>query len=89
MAVLVTARVPDSSAEDRQQWRERNKVLPQQPAFLFQGDGPREGGWLIVSAWESRADFERFFETHVRPYLPAGMADFPPEIQELESTLTR
>jgi hypothetical protein len=89
MAVLVIAQVPDSGVEDRNQWRERNKVLKEQPGFLFQGDGPRDSGWLVVSAWESRKDFDRYFDTHVRPYLPEGVAVTPPDIHELESILTK
>ena len=89
MAVLVIARVPDSGQEDRALWRERNKVLTQQPGFLFQGDGPNSDGWLVVSAWQSRQDFDRYFQSHVQPYLPTGMDVPPPEIHELESAITR
>jgi heme-degrading monooxygenase HmoA len=89
MAVLVIARVPDSGAADRDQWRERNKALPQQHGFLFQGDGPAPGGWQVVSAWESRADFERYFDAHIRPYIPAEVPMAQPEIQELEATVTK
>jgi len=89
MAVLVIARVPDNGEEDRKLWRERNKVLPQQPGFLFQGDGPNNDGWLVVSAWQSRQDFDSYFRSHVQPYLPAGLEGPPPEIHELESAVTR
>lgn len=89
MAVLVIARVPDNGQQDRKQWQERNKALRQQPGFLFQGDGPRDGGWLVVSAWESKGDFDRYFEAQVRPNLPPGVEVTPPEIHNLESTITK
>ena len=89
MAVLVIARVPDNGEEDRKLWRERNKVLPQQPGFLFQGDGPNNDGWLVVSAWQSRQDFDCYFRSQVQPYLPSGLEAPPPEIHELESAVMR
>jgi hypothetical protein len=89
MAVLVVAHVPDTGEQDREVWRERNKVLAQQPGFLFQGDGPLDSAWQVVSAWESRKDFDRYFESHVLPYLPAGREITPPEIHELESIVTK
>lgn len=89
MAVLVIATVPDTGAEDRVMWRERNKALPKQPGFLFQGDGPAAAGWLIASAWQSRADYEKFFATQVRPHLPPGADQARVEIHELESVVAR
>ena len=88
MAVLVTARIPASGPDEAEVWHERNKSLPQQPGFIFQADGPASGGWQVISAWESRDDFQRYFDTVVRPSLPDGAE--PPggmTVEELASVV--
>ncbi|MFN2452372.1 MAG: hypothetical protein ABR541_08465 [Candidatus Dormibacteria bacterium] len=72
MAVLVVARV-NGSAADAEQWRERNRGLPKQQGFLFMADGPTDEGWRVLSAWESRGDFEKYFDAAVKPNLPPGV----------------
>lgn len=73
MAVLVVAKMP-GGATDADEWHERNKSLPEHQGFLFQADGPLGTGWQVLSAWESREDFERYFDAVVRPNIPPGVA---------------
>jgi heme-degrading monooxygenase HmoA len=90
MAVLVTARIPNQSEKEAAVWHERNRALPSQPGFIFQGDGPVDGGWQIVSAWRSREDFERYFEEMVKANIPNG-SEQPAgamTIEELASVVT-
>jgi len=37
-------------------------------------DGPAEGGWQVINAWETRADFERWSENEVKPNLRSDQA---------------
>jgi hypothetical protein len=52
--------------------------------LLYHASGPIDGGWGIIDFWESRADFDTFFETRIAPGMeaagvqPAG----PPDIKE-------
>jgi hypothetical protein len=90
MAVLVTAHVPNQSEKEAGVWHERNRALPSRPGFIFQCDGPVDGGWQIISAWRSREDFERYFEEMVKPNIPNG-SEQPAgtmTIQELASVVT-
>ncbi|MDQ6747212.1 MAG: YdbC family protein [Candidatus Dormibacteraeota bacterium] len=90
MAILVTVKLPNQTAADAETWRERNKTLPQQPGFIFQGDGPTEGGWQITSAWESRETFESFMSSQVRPNLKPGEEDQGDmQVSELAGVTTR
>ncbi len=34
---------------------------------IFQVAGPAEGGWRVISVWDSREDFERFAQEHLQP----------------------
>jgi hypothetical protein len=38
--------------------------------FVFHADGPVPGGWRVTEVWESRSDFESWFEGSVKPAFP-------------------
>ena len=46
--------------------------LRAQPGLLVHADGPTDRGWRVVSIWDSREDFERFFDSAIKPNLPPG-----------------
>ena len=72
MAILATTHIPGGNAEQAAEWNDRlSKVLSASPGFIVQVDTPApDGGWQILSVWESESDLQRFFESAVKPYLP-------------------
>ena len=53
--------------------------------LIFHAAGPIKDGWGILDFWESRAQFDAFLESRIRPAMAAlgdsGMPN-PPEIKE-------
>jgi hypothetical protein len=70
MAVLITVEIPGGDPEEAKKWEWVQQKLRSQPGFIFHADGPSDGGWQLVEAWESEADYLRFFETTIEPNLP-------------------
>jgi hypothetical protein len=78
MAILSRTVMPGTAAESDEWFARVGGVLAAAPGFILQADGPApEGGWQIVSVWESEADLMRYFDSAVRPYL-APEAAIPP-----------
>ena len=52
--------------------------------LLFHGSGPIDGGWGIIDFWESRQDFDAFFQTRVQAAVAAAGAEMQgqPDIKE-------
>ena len=52
--------------------------------ILFHASGPIDGGWGIIDFWESRQDFDAFFQTRVQAAVAAAGAEMqgPPDIKE-------
>jgi hypothetical protein len=72
MAVLVISELPGVSDIGPELWAPMMSRLRGQPGLLVHADGPTDRGWRIVSIWDSREDFERFFESAIKPNLPPG-----------------
>ena len=72
MAVLVISELPGVSDVGPEQWAPMMTRLRAQPGLLVHADGPTERGWRVVSIWDSREDFERFFDSAIKPNLPLG-----------------
>ncbi len=72
MAILATTHIPDGNPEQAADWNNRvSAVLAVAPGFILQVDAPApDGGWQILSVWESESDLQRYFESAVKPYLP-------------------
>jgi hypothetical protein len=50
-------------------------LLRSAKGFLSHAGGPSTaGGIRIVEIWESEADFRRFFDDHLKPNIPPGLA---------------
>jgi hypothetical protein len=86
MAILAIVEIPadrGGAAADAQQWAARNeRELPAAPGFVVHADGPTETGWRLVQVWESEEDLQRFFDEHVKPYLPPN-APSPADAQRI------
>lgn len=72
MAVLVISELSGVSDLGSEQWAPMMTRLRGQPGLLVHADGPTDLGWRVVSIWDSKADFERFFDSAIRPNLPQG-----------------
>jgi hypothetical protein len=72
MAVVVITEIHGATPGDEEQWASRAERIRRQPGFVFQADGAIAGGWRVISVWESREDFQRFYDAEIRPNLPSG-----------------
>lgn len=72
MAVLVISDLPGVNWDDGHDASPMLARLRAQPGLLVHADGPADHGWRVVSIWESREDFQRFFDTLIKPNLPPG-----------------
>lgn len=72
MAVLVISELSGVSDLGAEQWAPMMTRLRRQPGLLVHADGPTDHGWRVVSIWDSKEDFERFFDSAIRPNLPLG-----------------
>jgi hypothetical protein len=46
--------------------------------LVFHCAGPMEGGWNVIDFWESREQFDRFFEGRIGPAIQALGDKAPP-----------
>jgi hypothetical protein len=62
------------------------RVLPDDrlpDAMTFHVNGPEEGGWVVISAWESTEARDRFVDEQVLPALQGTPLTGPPPSEEL------
>jgi hypothetical protein len=71
MAYCVIADNPNGSAELYEQIIQRVAASGEMPpqGAIFQVAGPAEGGWRVISVWESREAQERFRDERLIPAL--------------------
>jgi hypothetical protein len=76
MAHLIISEVPGMSREMAQQWMAQlEPKLKSQRGFIFHANGPTDAGWQAIEVWESREDFDRWFNESIKPMMPPGMED--------------
>ena len=75
MAVMVTTEIPGAASGDEERWASLAERIRHHQGFVFQADGAVAGGWRVVSVWESREDFQRFYDAEIRPNLPPGFPE--------------
>ena len=87
MAVGILLEFRGSTLEQYDRAAESLGLLPGGPAArdqLFHWVTKTDDGIRVIDVWESRQEFENFWETRVRSVLPEiGVVD-PPEIQFFE-----
>ena len=90
MAVLMTARIPGGTKEMidgiTSQLRE---ALRNSPGFVTHVDGPVNGDWQVVEVWDSREQFETWFENRVRPAFPEGAPTPEMTFSEVNEVIAR
>ena len=69
-----------------------DRVLPDgkpPEALTFHVNGPIDGGWCVIDAWDSKEERDRFIEARIRPAVGGAPLTGPPEIEDLavEATL--
>jgi hypothetical protein len=77
MAIAMTVDNPNGSPEQYEQVQAQLGLGASPPAgaiFQMSGPGP-DGGWRVVSVWETEAEASRFWDERVRPALEAAGGD--------------
>ena len=70
MAVVIVAQVPGGTAEqDEAIMKQMNLADTLAPGSLARLAGPFEGGWRIISVWESQEAFDTFRRERLEPAL--------------------
>lgn len=86
MAILAIIEIPadqGGGAAEAAKWAQRNeRELPSARGFVLHADGPTETGWRLVQVWQSEGDLQRFFDEHVKPYLPPNSPS-PADVQRI------
>ena len=74
MAVLVISEFPGVTRAEAEQWAQGPIAsgLRRQPGLMLQADGPMDRGWRVISVWDSQTDFQRFYDTTIKPNLLPG-----------------
>jgi quinol monooxygenase YgiN len=72
MAVLMTAQIPGATEEMIDGMRPLLNKIREQKGFVIHTNGPVPDGWRVVEVWDSKADFESWFEAYVKPAFPEG-----------------
>lgn len=68
MAVLVISQNPGGTAEQDEAIMRQMGVIENPPAgVLVRAAGPVEGGWRIISIWESQEAFDTFRRDRLEP----------------------
>jgi hypothetical protein len=73
MAVLMTAQLQGGTKEMIDgMTAQLEGPLRSAQGFILHTNGPVPGGWRVTEVWDSPADFEAWFEAHVKPAFPEG-----------------
>ena len=83
MAVALLTETPGGTKEQYDQVIQETGQAGEQlaPGQLVFFAGPVEGGWMVVTVWESQEVAEKFFNENVKPARQkAGLPDVVPKI---------
>lgn len=89
MAVLMTAQLPGGTKEmiDGMTSQLEGQMRSAQ-GFILHANGAAPGGWRVTEVWDSQADFEAWFDSHVKPAFPEGAPTPSITFDELNHVLT-
>ena len=89
MAIMVTGELPGGNAEqDARMQRELNLAGNPPAGALARIAGPTDGGWRVVSVWESQESWDAFRRERLAPALQKVGLQVPEfQIWRVESVL--
>ncbi len=90
MAVVMITEVPGADVEMMDAMRQAG-VLDDMARFQgFRGhwSGATGSGYCVVELWDSRDDWQAWFDTHVAPNMPPGVDVATPNFFELHAEVT-
>jgi heme-degrading monooxygenase HmoA len=89
MAVLMTAYIAGATKEMIDSLRPLLDPIRRAKGFIVHTNGPVPGGWRVIEAWDSRTDFQTWFEASVKPAFPQGGPTPTITFDELNEVVTR
>lgn len=89
MTVLMTAEIPGGTKEMIDgMFAQLSGPQKGAQGFVVHVNGPMDGGWRVTEVWNSQADFEAWFEDHVKATFPEGAPMPAITFDELNAVLT-
>ncbi len=90
MAILVMAHDPNGSPKEAARWESLvGDKVRSAPGFIFHATYAVDGGYQIVNSWETREDFQNFYEKEIKPNMRGDAPGSPPQIFELATLSVR
>lgn len=85
MAIVMMTEVPGADAEFAEGMRRAGVVEALRTMQGFRGhwSGATNTGYRVIELWDSREDYQAWYDGNIAPNLPAGMEPTPPEIFDL------
>ncbi len=85
MAIVVTTDVPGADTAFAEGMRRTGVVdaLPATHGFRGHWSGATGSGYRVIELWDSRENYQAWYDGNIAPNLPAGVEPAPPELFEL------
>jgi heme-degrading monooxygenase HmoA len=85
MAVVMVTEVPGADAGMVEGMRQAGVLDAMAGSKGFRGhwSGTTSSGYRVIEVWDSRDDWQAWYEGHIVPNLPPGAEPNPPEFFEL------
>ena len=88
MSAMVTTRIPGLPGEAYDQIASQlDGALRNAPGFIAHAATVDPDGITVTELWEAEANWQQFFDTYVKPNLPAGVPT--PSVTNLRNTIVR
>lgn len=89
MAFIMIAEAPGADASFIEGMKAAGvaDALAKAPGFVSHISGAASSGYRVIEVWESQEDHQAWYDDHVAPNLPPGMAAVPFEYVELLLTV--
>jgi hypothetical protein len=85
MTIGIRMKFAGMSQEDFDKVNEQVDLVSDPPrGLLFHSSGPIDGGWGVIDFWDSREDFDTFWETRIKSSVEKAGVQLqgPPDIKE-------
>ena len=88
MSGLMTAYIPGGTQEMIDGLRPLLDPMRTTKGFHIHANGQVAGGWRVTEVWDSKGDFDAWFESTVKPAFPEGAPAPEISIDELNEVVT-